>query len=307
MILILSNNEVDLETDYIIKWLKFYKAPYLRLNFDDFINLPFEIGHNFFFSQEKQYLFSDFKTVWVRRITTNTSFDYDNDFDVKSNEIVSYHLKEELESIFKLFLRRFPKKIMVNAYKAYFIDKIEQTEIANSVGLLTADFTISNHCNFDLKNKICKPINNIGYLLYKDSIHSSYTLDMESDDTNFPTNFFPSFFQDKINVKNEIRVMYVNGEFFSTALFYDDEKNIPDLKLRKIRTSKYNLPNNIKTKLKAFFDEINFAIGTVDLIKSTTNKYYFLELNPTGKFLYYSDQCNFNLDQKIAKFLIKHE
>jgi D-alanine-D-alanine ligase-like ATP-grasp enzyme len=48
-------------------------------------------------------------------------------------------------------------------------------------------------------------------------------------------------------------------------------------------------------------------IGSIDMIYTTDNKYVFLEVNPSGQFLGYSDTCNYCIEKKIAEFLIKKQ
>jgi D-alanine-D-alanine ligase-like ATP-grasp enzyme len=49
----------------------------------------------------------------------------------------------------------------------------------------------------------------------------------------------------------------------------------------------------------------NLDCGSIDLIYSTDEKYYFLEVNPVGQFGMVSYPCNYQLEKKIAIELIK--
>ena len=44
--------------------------------------------------------------------------------------------------------------------------------------------------------------------------------------------------------------------------------------------------------------------GSLDLIYSKTGQYYFLEVNPGGQFSMVSIPCNYNLEKKVAEYLI---
>ena len=44
--------------------------------------------------------------------------------------------------------------------------------------------------------------------------------------------------------------------------------------------------------------------GSIDMIKCKSGKYYFLEINPCGIYEGISNACNYNLNKKIAEWLI---
>lgn len=52
---------------------------------------------------------------------------------------------------------------------------------------------------------------------------------------------------------------------------------------------------------------IDLITGSIDIIKSTNGKYYFLEVNPVGQYLAPSFLCNYNLPKIIAEWLIKKD
>ena len=67
---------------------------------------------------------------------------------------------------------------------------------------------------------------------------------------------------------------------------------------------KYRL-GEIKEKILSFAKYFNLNSGSFDIIKDKKGKYIFLEVNPVGQFGMVSQPCNYNLEQKIAKYLIK--
>ena len=47
--------------------------------------------------------------------------------------------------------------------------------------------------------------------------------------------------------------------------------------------------------------------GSIDLILSNNKDYYFLEVNPEGQYDWVSVFGGYNLDKKIAKYMINYE
>ena len=64
----------------------------------------------------------------------------------------------------------------------------------------------------------------------------------------------------------------------------------------------YKLPNEIEEKADKLMKLLDLNCGSIDFIKSG-DKFYFLEINPTGQFLGLSITCNYNLDKEIASYL----
>jgi D-alanine-D-alanine ligase-like ATP-grasp enzyme len=50
--------------------------------------------------------------------------------------------------------------------------------------------------------------------------------------------------------------------------------------------------------------DLSLKTGSVDFILDQNDKYYFLEVNPIGQFGMVSYPCNYNLEKKVAYFLI---
>ena len=50
--------------------------------------------------------------------------------------------------------------------------------------------------------------------------------------------------------------------------------------------------------------DLNLNTGSIDLIKTKNNDYFFLEVNPCGQYESLSFNCNYQLNKKIATWLI---
>ncbi len=51
-------------------------------------------------------------------------------------------------------------------------------------------------------------------------------------------------------------------------------------------------------------DKIGLNCGSIDMIRGTDGKYYFLEVNPNGQFGMVSSPCNLGLYKLVAETLI---
>jgi glutathione synthase/RimK-type ligase-like ATP-grasp enzyme len=115
--------------------------------------------------------------------------------------------------------------------------------------------------------------------------------------------------QNYIEKKYELRIFFLGGQFYSVAIFsQQDEKTKLDFRNyndeRPNRIVSYKLPESVEVKLKNLVCLIKMDSGSIDLIVTKENDYIFLEINHVGQFLWTSDSCNLNFDEKVAIHLI---
>src|SRR5690606_10463706 len=115
----------------------------------------------------------------------------------------------------------------------------------------------------------------------------------------------PSLVMEMIEKKYEIRTFYLNGVFYSMAIFSQsqDQTKVDFRKYATNRTTPYKLPNTIEKQLQKVFEEFNLNTGSADIILDKNNKYIFLEINSVGQFDMTSRPCNYNLHRKVANYL----
>jgi len=125
---------------------------------------------------------------------------------------------------------------------------------------------------------------------------------------NLNESFFPSLFQKNINKDFEIRTVYLEGNFYSMAIFSQaNEKTKIDFRYYNTkqpnRVSAFNLPKEIECKLNDLMKDLNLNFGSLDLIVDNKGDYYFLEINPVGQFGMTSTPNNFQIEKEVALIL----
>lgn len=73
------------------------------------------------------------------------------------------------------------------------------------------------------------------------------------------------------------------------------------------RNVPFKLPHEVENKLRNLFEQLDLNTGSIDLILTPKNDFVFLEINPVGQFGMTSYPCNYYLEKKIAKYLIKND
>jgi glutathione synthase/RimK-type ligase-like ATP-grasp enzyme len=122
----------------------------------------------------------------------------------------------------------------------------------------------------------------------------------------------PTFAQQYVEKKWEIRSFFLNGTFYSMAIFsqqnertkvdfrnYDDE--------RPNRCLPFKLPIIIEEKLKSLMSILGMNCGSFDIIYTPQKEYIFLEVNPMGQYQWLDRHCNYFIDRHIANQLLQKE
>ena len=323
MILLLSYSG-DVNIDYVISWLKFYNHDYLRINADEIIENKIYISIN-----EKNITYkntnlciNDINSIWFRKFGSFSRTNYYHTVKkvVESNDL--QQLANEYYAILGSFISLFKRKKWLTYPWLASLNKFDILLLAQECGLnIPESFIVSQKSHLiDIQKKskktyISKSAFEPYFIHQPNGFFSMFTKEIV-DMNDIPEFFFPSFIQEKICKKYELRIFYINGEYYTMAIFSQSSKNT-ELDFRKFdwsnpnRKIPYNLPRDLKEKLTNMLNILKLNCCSIDIIKSSTDeKYYFLEINPTGEFGMTSTPCNYEAYKKIAQTLIemdKHE
>ena len=116
--------------------------------------------------------------------------------------------------------------------------------------------------------------------------------------------YCPMIFQPYINKEYELRIMYVDGEFF-TGKINNSENADWRVGHKDYFWITYELPDEIKANLTSMMKEMGLYTGAIDMIRGKDGKYYFLEVNPQGEWGMLQKELGFPIAERIADHLIK--
>ena len=121
----------------------------------------------------------------------------------------------------------------------------------------------------------------------------------------------PMQFQEEIEKEHELRVIYVDGAFFTgkiaTSAIIDEKK--PDWRRASSNDffwEKYELPKDTCEKITILMNHLHLKFGALDLIKSTKNEYVFLEVNPCGEWGMLQQSLQLPIAEHIAGCIHKN-
>jgi hypothetical protein len=307
--------QFDPTTNEVLDWLDYYNTSFVRINGD---NENGYLGNFTIGSQENDLLIEDkdiekYHSVWFRKASSNRDLFSEND-----NPQMVNRLENEIQE-FKVSLGNIIERNKylhkLGSYINDKVDKITQLEAAKSAGLLCPPYIISTQkariLSFakDYDTLIVKSIYNSAMVGRNSGLwvsHRLFTYDELVDCSDFS---HPCIAQAFIRKAYEIRIIYLAGQLYASAIFFENNSVNPDYKDLENRSDilfvPYQLPYALAIKIKKFMKKMNLNVGCIDMIKSLSGDYYFLEVNPNGQFSNISIDCNYFLEQKIALKLSK--
>lgn len=320
MILILGET-YDSATDVVCAYLNYYKAKYVRINEDtrnvvEYLTIDNNQGVNIIIHDfdGTEHNLKDFRAIWNRRGSFLTQIPAVNQLKFKKeikNKIQS-HLKTEVEDMLFFIYDYFKEKKSINNPLNYNVNKLTVLNAAQKNGLKIPQTVVTKNKKSLLKyageSLITKNIAN-GHIYSKEGLHIMQGT-QEVDVEKLNNQFYYSLFQNQIQKKLELRIFVLGKEMHCAAIFsqQNDKTKIDyrnyDHEMEN-NIAPYLLPKEVKSKILKLMNEIGLNSGSIDVIVTPENEYVFLEVNPVGQFQWIGAACNFNLEKKIAKYLIE--
>ena len=318
----------DLFLKKVLEWLNTFGHSFERINynFDSLCigNVSMKYSNNFLLKNLTTPIFiNDIDSVWYNRgliqVPNLGISSYENlktEFDLSSIKYSeSYN-----ESIREIILDKLNTKKWIGVYGKNRQNKIIALNIAANNNLEVPQWEVVSSKSdllsfYETHEKIIvKSLDSTFTCIDQQrggGIITSYTNFLQKKQIlSLPKFFPPSLIQRYIDKKLEVRCFFLKGKCYSTAILSQRSQRTSvdyrkyDLKNMN-RYIPFKLPIDIEKKITSLMNELNLETGSIDIIYSKDNKFYFLEVNPTGQFSGLASLCNYDLDKKIALELIK--
>ncbi|MFA0963671.1 grasp-with-spasm system ATP-grasp peptide maturase [Roseivirga sp. BDSF3-8] len=327
MVLIFSCSEGEYSTNIVIDWIWSKNTPFKRLNGSDFDN-----SHSYQISMNGEGLILKFedededsevnpneiKSTWYRRWGGIDFIDkaYGLTNDIHLNHQIRSTLYKDFFAIKEAITDSYACDRSLNKESNTSPNKLNQLRIASNLNLNIPSTIVTSSRKHLLQfsekfdSIITKSIQDFAGLSVNSIPFALYTSTFSIEDIkSMPTEFFPSFFQEKIEKEFEIRSFYLEGKFYSMAIFsQSDQKTTTDFRNYNFdkpnRNIPFKIPAGIEEKLHSLMMALDLNCGSIDLIKASDGRYVFLEVNPIGQFGMVSNPCNYYLEEIVAEYLV---
>lgn len=316
MILVISDEE-DISTDYFMEWCHYMGMKAVRLNRWEAMNATdlIMIGNSdeqvLFHTADVSFSLDDIEAVWFRRgyISHYAALQFDKE---SRFAFMNHYFKNENRTLNDFIIYKLKQKHSLNSQHHYNTNKLIALDKAAEAGLLIPNTIVGRS-----KEKVFAAAGNTPEKLITKSIqdaliirHDGYRFSPGVHELNIrkefiPDRFYYSKFQQRIHKKYELRIFFLDQDYYAAAIFTKNRVNGKGINhdININRVVPYILPDDIKGKLSALNKSLRLECGSIDMIVDEAGQYYFLEVNPVGQYDYLSKLCNYYLDYKIACYL----
>lgn len=318
-ILILSE-EIDVSCDLVCSWLNKNHNSYTRLNTESLLNPEIEVD---ILSTSKSVVMTasdntlnlnEINTVWFRR--GYLRFFSINNLPNSQEDIVkglNKHIANEGDTLKDYIYAFLCLKRTINHANVYNYNKLTALSMALSIGLNVPDTLVTKDAKrirkfiYNEPKAITKCIQDIqSFRMGKVFTSVGKIARVTPQDITEPTYWY-SLFQQEITKKYELRIFYWIGKCYAMAIFSQLD-SASKLDFREVdvngdhpnRMVPYKLPNDIRSKIDRLMKTLKLESGSIDMIVTPDNEYYFLEVNPVGQFGFVSELCNYYIEKDIA-------
>lgn len=303
--LIISNSN-DFTSDFICIRLNKLKKRYLRINRDEFseynivwnintgeLNIVIE-GVNYLINNTLEAIYYR-APVYIRYYSKSTKED---------------QLYKSQWMAFIKNLMYFDNAIWINnpamTYKAE--NKMLQLKYAKQIGFNIPMTRVINSSCDELESNTKYIIKSIDTLLlrYDEKEAFLYSNILEGSKINSAElNLSPIVVQEFLNPKIDLRVTVIKDQVYTAKIVKDGKGVYDDWRKEKdnVKFLSYKLPRDIEEKCILLVKKLGLIYGGIDLA-IVNDKYYFIEINPTGEWAWLIDNPGFNIDEKIVDVLI---
>jgi glutathione synthase/RimK-type ligase-like ATP-grasp enzyme len=135
----------------------------------------------------------------------------------------------------------------------------------------------------------------------------SLLVDSSTDFSSLPEMGAYTLVQEHIRKIADLRIFYLDGKIFSTAIF---SQNDPQTRIdfrryndeNPNRIQPFKLPDAEEDKIRQLMKKLDYKTGSIDYIYSCDKRFVFLEINPIGQYGFISGGANLFLNKEIAQY-----
>jgi glutathione synthase/RimK-type ligase-like ATP-grasp enzyme len=303
MILIITHKS-DFTADFVVNELNERKINYRRFNCEDILKSDLSISFSPLF---KYNLFGidNYKAVWFRR-TKLPEVE-----GLSKNEQI--YILNEIQSLMNNLFSILSAKWLSSPESIYAAEnKLLQLKTAQRLGFNIPETLITTNKDalkeFFEKNNgdiILKPISQTRIPSDDDAAFIFTSRVSRTNIERLETlDLTPCIFQKNIAKDYEIRVTVVGEKVFAAAVdSQSDEETKDDWRRKPLEFRNIKLPTNISDLCVRLLKELNLGFGAIDLIKTPDNEYIFLEINPSGQWVWVENQTGHKISEAIIEYL----
>lgn len=313
---LLITNTSDFTCDYVVRSLNKIGADYYRLNTDEIgsaVFLTFDFARDSYtLCDRPKNLTIDlltFQSVYFRRPELPKFADEDITHDER--QFMQLEVRQTLEGLYK---------ILQNAYWISDIDAIRKAEnkvyqqlLAKEIGFQIPTSVITNNpvdfhkfVKDNQGDSIIKPIYS-GQIGWPEMQNVVFTSKLETFPSSPQIELCPSYLQERIEKRYDIRVTVVSEEIFAARIdSQSNQETKTDWRVGEniLPHEAITLPQAIQNQCRELLHRLDLHFGAIDFVETPDGEYIFLEINPNGQWAWIETQTGMPISDTIAKQLV---
>lgn len=312
MILCITHSQDFYTIDRFFQYLSSKNIPYFRLNSDQLNHLQkisiSEDSFQIIGEDGKSVSSNDITGVWNRKIwRISVPEELDQEYEkIFLNEYahLRYNLFTQLQHL--PWINPYENEKKVDGNKMFQLKVAKRNHLTIPPTVFTNDeekvkVFFEEHCS---GKAIAKLHGVTRKTMSGENLISTMVIEQETLENLSGMIYCPMIFQPYIDKEYELRIMYVDGEFY-TGKINNSENADWRVSHKDYFWTAYELPADIRTNLTSMMKEMGLYTGAIDMIRGKDGKYYFLEVNPQGEWGMLQKELEFPIAERIADNLIK--
>ena len=251
--------------------------------------------------------FKESQVVWWRRPQP-----YSLDEEVKRPEDIQFCYTECEETFAGLwqsmdcFWINEPTREEVASRKCY------QLGLASEMGFTIPDTCITNEPmkakafidKWGNENTVYKPFTGT-----EEAWRETRVIKVDELDLLDSVRFAPVIFQEYIRAEADLRITVVDKEIFAAAIYPRENSYQVDFRMAmdEVDIKPVSLPSVINERLLTFMEKLGLVYGAIDMRLTPEGNYVFLEINPTGQWLFIEEKTRQPIARAMASLMVKHD
>jgi glutathione synthase/RimK-type ligase-like ATP-grasp enzyme len=253
----------------------------------------------------------ELSVIWLRH------FDTTSITSPAEDAIVESFIRAEWGSMVQSLSSLLTSPLWINHPQAIGrLDRISQLKFARLIGLPTPETLVSNDLDSirsflrSTSGKLVAKVLGSHFLELKPGVlHGVFPrIITESNlESLSGANLVPCIYQEYIPHMQEVRVTIAGRKVAAVAVTKAEPASLWECP-KEVFVQEYDLPSEILEKLINFMGLTDLEYGAFDLLLDDEGKYVFLEVNPTGDWVYFESQGNdtsTKITDKVASFIVE--
>lgn len=272
----------------------------VRLNTEDFLtNVSICFSNKLFriniLDSQREFSSQDVKSVWFRRPKQIKT-------DIYNDEGVETFVGQQANATLRgIYFCLHDSALWINSLPAMHRAriKLQQIFLANELGFNVPKTLVTNNPDealsfFDTHQIVCnKSLDEPNYII-KNQLYPYLTKLIQSrreiEECVEAISDCPTLFQQYINKEFDVRVVVVGANIFSFEIHsQEDELSRVDFRGKSpnlLEHKAHNLPSELSSRLLLYMKRQGLVYSAFDLVYSKEGKYYFIENNCNGQWLW---------------------